>query len=154
MKLFGFLRMIFERQGPEKGTFLFVLSLYPQFTSQIVRLVWVCEHSYCVCVWSKWFAREHSMGLSLSLFDSVFKSGYTLHIYPLIPEPFLNFTEGKEFFTTQAETKTYVRRPAEKPGREKPAGIKRESSTITILCVGDYIFTPSHSNGIWCPSGL
>ena len=27
MKLFGFLRIIFERQGPEKGTFIFLLSL-------------------------------------------------------------------------------------------------------------------------------
>ena len=27
MKLFGFLRIIFERQGPEKGMFLFWLSL-------------------------------------------------------------------------------------------------------------------------------
>ena len=28
MKLFGFLQIIFERQGPEKGTFIFLLSLY------------------------------------------------------------------------------------------------------------------------------
>ena len=27
MKLFGFLQIIFERQGPEKGMFLFLLSL-------------------------------------------------------------------------------------------------------------------------------
>ena len=31
MKLFGFLRIIFERQGPEKETFLFLLSLYLQY---------------------------------------------------------------------------------------------------------------------------
>ena len=29
MKLFGFLRIIFERQGPEKGTYLFFLNLFP-----------------------------------------------------------------------------------------------------------------------------
>ena len=36
MKLFGFLRIIFERQGPEKGTFLFLLSLHDQI--QILEL--------------------------------------------------------------------------------------------------------------------
>ena len=33
VKLFGFLRIIFERQGPEKGTFLFFLSLFNEAAS-------------------------------------------------------------------------------------------------------------------------
>jgi hypothetical protein len=37
MKLFGFLQIIFERQGPEKATFLFLLSLNLKMTILIVK---------------------------------------------------------------------------------------------------------------------
>uniref|UniRef100_A0A4W5S0W7 Voltage-dependent calcium channel type A subunit alpha-1 n=1 Tax=Hucho hucho TaxID=62062 RepID=A0A4W5S0W7_9TELE len=51
--LFGFLRIIFERHGPEKGTFLFLLSLGARCTGlcQELQHCWVFHaQQFCVCI--------------------------------------------------------------------------------------------------------
>jgi hypothetical protein len=39
VKSFGFLRIIFKRRGPEKGMFLFLLSLYEMSNAQYVNII-------------------------------------------------------------------------------------------------------------------
>ena len=57
VKLFGFLWIIFERQGSENSTFLFLLSLY--------RYVYVYMYAYvyvCVCMWIYIYLPKKDMG--------------------------------------------------------------------------------------------
>jgi hypothetical protein len=63
-ELFGFLLIVFERQGPEKGTFLFLLSLY--YTTFDVNVMSFLSEKTTGKRWNSSFGCEHDILNSLS----------------------------------------------------------------------------------------